>query len=312
MWHSTGNRGMSRVNEPEALDYRARLAAGVFSSVMRRPISGSMYLAASLANQRPDSQFARSVYTHVSRGRTSAPTTEKFRVKLRPVEEGPDPCAAVAITGRCEPEVTETLRRFIAAGMTVVDVGANVGWYTLLSAQLVGPRGRVLSIEPEPRNFQSLVDSVTLNGFRNVEPIEAAVADFDGETALFLSRENPGGHSMVWPAVGHVNVRALTLDTILAQRGIPRADLVKIDVESAEPIVVRGSPRMFFGDAPPIVVMEFSPRSWSEEGDLLERLHSRFRMYELRGRFGRWHAAAPKDLSNGPQTMLYLDPRRAS
>ena len=138
--------------------------------------------------------------------------------------------------GTYEPEQTRAFGEHLHAGGTLLDVGAHVGYYTLLSAVLVGPRGRVVAFEPNPRNCGYLRRHVRMNGCANVQVEEAAGSAANG-TARFVFGSGTGtGHLAEG---GTVEVQTVRLDDYCASRGIvPTA--IKVDVEGAELDVLRG------------------------------------------------------------------------
>ncbi|MDG6981259.1 MAG: hypothetical protein JRN51_09155, partial [Nitrososphaerota archaeon] len=101
--------------------------------------------------------------------------THDFDIFLNPNDPWFSPI--VAIIGSYEPDETRLFERVLKRGNTVVDVGANVGWFTLLSASLVGKEGRVLGLEPEPRTFSYLSRSVVRNGFTNAVLLNRVASD---------------------------------------------------------------------------------------------------------------------------------------
>jgi FkbM family methyltransferase len=142
-----------------------------------------------------------------------------------------------------EPETTQFFESFLRPGMTVVDVGSHVGYFTLLSARLVGPEGKVYSFEPHPINFQLLVENVKRNGFRNVVFIRKAVSNKCGKCRLFLTPHSSRQHSIfsnVAQTKVYVEVETVTLDSFFASLGWPNVDLIKLDVEGAEKMVSEG------------------------------------------------------------------------
>jgi FkbM family methyltransferase len=290
------------------LAYQPPLAARVLAQLLRDPIHALSTSCAGIVSLLPSSQLARSLCSQRMDISGFVQTAEGFRMRLDLQDTASGGYVPLALVGRYESGVTETFRACLNSEATVLDIGANIGWYTLLAAQTLERGGRVISIEPEPRNFRLLSESVRKNGFNNVALIQSAVADFDGELALYLSKTNTGGHSIAFQGDVSVNVPCFTIDTLLAHRGIDTVDVVKIDVEGAEPRVIRGSPRTFFGRTPPRVIMEYSPTVWRNEPDLLKQLYTHFGVYELRGRIGRWHPRRPEDLSPAHQSMLYLVP----
>jgi len=138
--------------------------------------------------------------------------------------------------GTYEPEQTALFCRLIAPGQTVFDVGAAAGYYTLLSAQLLGTGGRVVACEPEPKNFRFLRQHVAGNRLQNVTLLPRAVgaesgsARFGGGTGTGTGRLTGAGQLIV--AVERLD------DLATEQKCSP--DFIKIDVEGAELDVLRG------------------------------------------------------------------------
>ncbi|MCB1185225.1 FkbM family methyltransferase [bacterium] len=146
--------------------------------------------------------------------------------------------------GSNEPPVQEVLARLLTPGATFLDVGANVGFFSALAARLVGPRGRVVAFEPVPANADLVARNAAANGLGNVEVVRAAVSDRCGRGRLVLAG-HAGGASLDSVAappdpVGEIEVDLVTLDAWLAARPEVRPDVVKIDVEGAEPEVLDG------------------------------------------------------------------------
>ncbi len=127
----------------------------------------------------------------------------------------------------------------IRQGDVVFDVGANVGIYTLLSSVLVGERGSVFSFEPDPRNLFYLKEHVRINSMKNVTVVEAAVTDSSGAARFQRNLGSPAtGHLS---PVGDVNVKTISLDGFVFEQGFPGPNCIKIDVEGAEELVLRGA-----------------------------------------------------------------------
>src|SRR5512138_2867115 len=100
-------------------------------------------------------------------GRTLSPPTAQVHGQTMYLDPGDS--MGLAIQGTYEPEETEAVLRSVKSGMVVVDIGANIGYYTLLFARLVGPQGRVIAFEPDPATFALLKKNVDSNQHRNVE-----------------------------------------------------------------------------------------------------------------------------------------------
>lgn len=138
--------------------------------------------------------------------------------------------------GSYEPEQTAAFQRHLKPGDSVLDVGAHVGYYTLLSSMLVGDGGRVVAFEPDPRNARFLRRHVRINGRRNVRVEEAAVSDSRG-SARFAHGTGSGTGRL--DGAGEFEVRTLRIDDYCTERGIVPA-AIKIDVEGAEIAVLAG------------------------------------------------------------------------
>lgn len=147
-------------------------------------------------------------------------------------------------TGAVELPVQEALAALLRPGDMVLDVGANVGFLSVIAARLVGPGGRVVAFEPVPANARQVRRNARLNGFTNIDIVTSAVGDHTGRARLVLARFAGGGalrEAGAPPdACGEIDVAITTLDGWLAAQGNPAPALVKIDVEGAEPAVLRG------------------------------------------------------------------------
>lgn len=143
--------------------------------------------------------------------------------------------------GTYEPEQVPVFTRVVKSGMVVYDLGANVGWYTLLAARLVGPTGRVVAFEPDPANVADLNRTLRLNRCTTATVIEAAVTDREGEAWLADGLRASSRTSWRVATEGKFRVRTRTLDGLVARGELPAPDVVKMDVEGAEGAVLDGA-----------------------------------------------------------------------
>jgi FkbM family methyltransferase len=127
--------------------------------------------------------------------------------------------------------------RIVTPGSVVFDIGAHVGFYTLLSSVLVGAVGEVFAFEPVPRNLHYLCEHLRLNHATNVKVVEAAVADACGTTLFDESANSATGHLSTQ---GKLCVRVVSLDALVPGE-ITIPDFVKVDVEGAEWLVLNGA-----------------------------------------------------------------------
>lgn len=152
--------------------------------------------------------------------------------------------------GIWEPHITAFINDRLSAGSMFVDVGANVGYYTLLAAQIVGDHGHVFAIEASPSIFRQLQRNLDLNAFQklhNVTLYNVAVSDSEGTLKVFLNDDSNLGASSTIPLIAHTRdqrfeaeVPARTLSAIVGRERLLNARMIKIDVEGAEALVIRG------------------------------------------------------------------------
>lgn len=146
------------------------------------------------------------------------------------------------LTGRWEPVLTEFVRSRLTPGDTFVDVGANIGYYSLLASRIVGRTGRVYSIEGSPTIFALLQANTALNHVDNVESIHAIAGERDDEQEFWLASTSLGlGRSTCVEVLGRVKgmrsegrVRCAPLTSIVPTERLLSARIIKVDVEGAE------------------------------------------------------------------------------
>jgi len=208
--------------------------------------------------------------------------THGFDICLDPSDMGVSP--SIGVLGWHEMKTTELFIKLTGPGSTVVDIGANIGFFTLLAAKLVGRKGVVLSFEPEPTSFSLLTESVERNNFDNVRLYQKCISNVDGQQLLHLSvTPNKGLHSIARdPGGPSIQVPSARLDTLASSLGIGSIDLLKIDVEGAEPEVLEGAGRLLSESRVRNIIMEWEhPEGWARRNDILEMIFSRFDVYEF-------------------------------
>lgn len=166
-----------------------------------------------------------------------------------------------------------TLERIIRPGMTVLDVGGNIGVYTVLLSRLVGPAGRVISFEPDPDLFASLQANCARNGCTNVELHNLALGRRQDRLVLRRLILNSGDNTLGRAGSRHfrseVEIGVAALDEFLPAL---RPDLVKIDVQGWELEVLRGMARLLAAQPPPALLLEFWPEGFRRAGYTAEDL----------------------------------------
>ena len=153
----------------------------------------------------------------------------------------PNDSLRLSLWGEYEPFETQLFTNHIENGDMVLDIGANIGYYTLLAARQVGPQGRVYAFEPDPDNFALLQKNIRQNGYKNFALENRAISNQNGKIKLFKDGKNWGGHRIYDTDRNkeHVTVDVITLDRFFAD-GTTEIDLIKMDIEAQRSGPFRG------------------------------------------------------------------------
>jgi FkbM family methyltransferase len=172
--------------------------------------------------------------------------------------------------GVWEPQITAFVRRRLALGDTFVDVGANIGYYSLLASQLVGKTGTVVAIEASPTTFKDLQTNLELNDVSNVRAVNVAASDSKGVAKIYRGHEHHIGLTTMLECRGfdlECEVRAAPLSAILKPEELKGARLVKVDVEGAECSVVSGMGSLIEkGRTDAEIIIEIAPELLKSQG----------------------------------------------
>ena len=174
--------------------------------------------------------------------------------------------------GTHEPHVQDWLAANIAAGSVVYDIGAHVGFFTLLCSALAGPTGSVRAFEPRLENIDRLAANLRANDVRNVRVVEAAASDGEGEAAFIVDDSTLEGRLGDRGDSRSVRVATTTVDVCVAG-GMPAPDVLKIDVEGAEGAVIRGAAEAIARHGPTLLVEVHSAAAGAEVVDALPRAY---------------------------------------
>lgn len=155
---------------------------------------------------------------------------------------------------------TVIMKDVIKEGMVVLDIGANIGYYTLQFAGLVGEKGKVFSFEPDPDNYRLLIKNIEQNNYKNVVPIQKAVSDKTGRSYLFLCEDNKGDHRIFDSKDDKrhcIEIETVALDDFFSAQD--QVDVIKMDIQGAEYLGLLGMEKLIKGRKNIILVVEFSP-----------------------------------------------------
>lgn len=157
-----------------------------------------------------------------------------------------------------EPATTDYLKNHVKRGDIALDIGAHVGYYTLLFAELVGPDGRVYAFEPNPDMMKVLKFNVKSNGFENVTFIQKAASDFTGKTRLYVPEVTDTASLNPMTGVRKIiEIESVRVDDL----NIGQIDFVKIDVEGAEFRVLKGMDEALYWNPEAKLIVEFCPEN---------------------------------------------------
>jgi FkbM family methyltransferase len=215
----------------------------------------------------------------------------------------------VMLDGFWEIWLTQFLARRVKPGMTVVDVGANFGYYTLLFADAVGESGHVIAVEPNPDAVALLRETVLLNGYASrTRIVPHALSSVAGRAWLYAPDGEPKNATIVeqaaLPGGSTIEVSTLTLDEVALQ--YPKIDLVKIDAEGGEVGVIAGMQRVIARDHP-MIVLEFNAARYGNPKAFLDSLlehYGEFQEIFLNGEVGATDVAVVTDPRSAEDRLL--------
>jgi FkbM family methyltransferase len=176
-----------------------------------------------------------------------------------------------------EMDVSRIFKKVLRPGDIAVDIGANVGWFSMLAASLVGPSGKVFSFEPSISNVTKLKANADLNNFKNIEIVGAAMSDGIRTAIFYLNPDGNGGHAL-WDM--HINtkkkselvtIKTTTIDERFSSLA-PR--LIKIDTEGHENRVLAGATKVLKSGITPFIISELHGPGLSKFGDSQESLRA--------------------------------------
>jgi FkbM family methyltransferase len=155
------------------------------------------------------------------------------------------------------------VEQLVHPGMTVVDIGANIGYYALLLAQSVGPVGHVYAFEPDPPNLQLLRKNVAANGFQNIVTVVPLAC---GTQSGVTSFSNSSFYGQKNQKVAVIEVKVVSLDDYFSFLGWPQVDLIKMDIEGAEKTALDGMQQLSQRNPQLNIILEFNPFMMKQAG----------------------------------------------
>lgn len=239
-------------------------------------------------------------------GRESRP-----RTILRGLAAGYTICISPAenlacLVGSAEPHLQRAIRKYVAAGDTVYDVGANMGYFSLALAKQVGPAGRVIAFEPVPQNLELLRTNINNNHLQNVQVFDSAASDRNGEATIRIADSMATG-SLIWhksdAGAIQFQIRTVAIDDLVDAGRIPKPSFIKVGVEGAEGLALSGM-RRTVAVAKPVLFIETSETGRETTWSVLRELGYRCQEANTRKWVERFEEYRHSD-------FLWLPPARA-
>jgi FkbM family methyltransferase len=170
----------------------------------------------------------------------------------------------LSVYGIYEEFETNLIKQEVKKGDVILDIGANIGYYTLIFAKLVGESGKVYAFEPDPTNFALLKKNIEANGYNNVVLIQKAVSNKSEKIKLYISKENRGDHR-IYPSYESrqtVEIECVRIDDY----NIPKVDFIKMDIQGSELGAIQGMENLLNLNQPLTLITELWPFAMKKFG----------------------------------------------
>jgi FkbM family methyltransferase len=212
-----------------------------------------------------------------------------------------------------EKSTTELFEKSIKSGDVFVDFGANIGYFTLLGAKIVGPKGKVFCFEPEPTNFMYLNKNIELNRYKNVYAYQKAVSNVNGKTDLFICEYDTGHHTInkydgidAYKNGRPSEKKSIVIDTVRLDDFLKdktnKVDVMKVDAEGSEFLAIQGMDNILKTNKNIKIVMEYFPLLIRNMGSKPEEL-----ITTLINKYGFSIYVIPDDYNAGKQIKHMLE-----
>lgn len=178
------------------------------------------------------------------------------------------------LTGEVEPSQTTLMKKIVKPGMTVFDLGANFGWFTLVLSKLVGNSGRVYSFEVDPYLVNILKENVELNSLSNVSIEPVAVSNKTGTSQFSLNESYDTRNQLesITKSAQTIEVKTIYLDDFCINEELDKIDLIKMDIEGSELKALQGMKKIIYQNPSLKIIMEFNQNALNSVGDSPERM----------------------------------------
>lgn len=216
-----------------------------FSSKYVSPFSmkvialGKKYVANTWIHKLPITELAyRKIFYF---GREIGESTIPFKNRLLTVHTKDISMVPALINNNFEEYELEVFESLVKPGSTILDIGANIGVYSLIASDKLGKKGHIYAFEPVPENLELLKKNLTQNNIANVTVINKAVGNFDGEIKMEVEKDSIATHHVSTNPKNPVSVQVTTIDSFINTQGIKQVSLIKMDIEGYEGFAIEGA-----------------------------------------------------------------------
>ncbi len=191
--------------------------------------------------------------------------------------------------------LTDLLKKEVNKGDVFIDIGANIGYYSIVASKLVGKNGKIFAFEPDLINYKKLIKNLKRNRCNNIIPLNVAVSDKESKIKLFISEDNASDHR-TYGIEGRksVSIKSISLDDYFSKNNVTKVDFIKIDVQGYEPVVFKGMVKTLKNNRNIKIITEFWPFGLKSAGyDALKYLQDfselgfKFFLVKERSKFAR-------------------------
>jgi len=216
------------------------------------------------------------------------------------------------LTGEIDPSITKIIKNNVKPDMSVFDLGANFGWFTLVLSKLVGESGHVYSFEADPSLVKTINENIKLNNLTNVSVFSNAVSNKSG-TAKFNLNESYDTRSQLESSDisdNSIDVKTVSIDEFCEKNNV-KPDFIKMDIEGSEPKALQGMKKIILSNPEIKIVSEFNQKAIKDVGsspeeffDLLSELKLEFKEIDEKNP-GKLNAASKEELMTKPVSNLF-------
>ena len=190
-----------------------------------------------------------------------------------------------------EPQATRYVQKIMKPGWTVIEIGANIGYYAMMEARLVR---WVYAIEPGPSNYQQLIANVHLNGYSNIDLHQLAIGDHNGEVGFEIAKACNWSRIAMSNETATVKVQIQTLDSFIKEHKIAHVDYLRMDVEGYEFAIIQGARKTIERDRPDMFIEVHRDR-------LADYGHSQLEFMEMMANYGYYIRKSYISAMEGPE-----------